>query len=194
MSLNTSFLDDLITHQESPVTAQEQLDRIEASITSFQSEVLKRLDTLEHALLSRQHNNKPSVVVPVRTPLPEKNGQSFHHQQLLQLPDTEMEDRVQGVLNNPKITGAVQLGFELAKAMFTEAEFATSTLTGRKVNGQASNVLDPIRICRIDSLVQSKYNIGEAELSAVRSVIRDSIANRAKYLRLKLGQTNINIL
>ena len=182
MPLNTSFLDDLITRHEPPATAQEQLDRIEASMMSFQSEVLKRLDALEHALLSRQHNDKPSVVVPVRTPLAEKNCQSFHYQQ--QLPDKEMEDRVQRVLNNPKITGAVQFGFELAKAMFTETEFATSTLTGRKVNGQASNVLDPIRLCRIDSLVQTKYNIGEAEFAAIRSVIRDSIANRAKYLRL----------
>ena len=89
------------------------------------------------------------------------------------------------------MTSPVQIGLELSKVLFTDAELAVSTLTGRRVHGQSSKTLDPDKLCLIDNLVQQKCGLGEAEFSAVRSGIRDSLANRCKYLRLKCIVVNL---
>ena len=95
---------------------------------------------------------------------------------------------------NPRITGPVHLGTELAKVIFTEEEMAGSTLTGRKVNGQCRQLLGTGKLSTIDRLVQQRFSMGEAEFAGIRSAIRDSLANRCKYLRLKLAPRNIDII
>ena len=80
------------------------------------------------------------------------------------------------------MTSPVQIGLELSKVLFTDVELAVSTLTGRRGHGQSSKTLDLAKLCLIDNLVQQKCGLGEAEFSAVRSGIRDSLANRYKYL------------
>ena len=95
---------------------------------------------------------------------------------------SSVDDKLQAILTSPRITSHVKVGLELSKVLFTDAELAVSTLTGRRVNGQSSKTLDPAKLCRIDNLVQHKCGLGEAEFFAVRSGIRDSLANRCKYL------------
>ena len=105
-----------------------------------------------------------------------------------------VDARLQQVLGNPRFAAPIQLGIELAKVLFTEIEMATNTLTGRRVNGQVRQPLDPAKLCLIDSLVQTKCGVGEAEFSSIRSGIRDSLANRCKYLRLKLAPKNSSLI
>ena len=95
---------------------------------------------------------------------------------------------------NPQITGPVHLGIKLAKVIFTEEEMAGSTLTERKVNGQCRQLLGTGRVGIIDCLVQQRFNMVEAEFAGICSAIRDSLANRCKYLRLKLAPRNIDII
>jgi hypothetical protein len=169
---------------EPQTTHNEQLNRIEASIKSFQAEVLKRLDTLE--IVSHQ---QPSIVPNTRPRIVERNGQSG------QTSSTDVDEHIRAIKSNPKITGPVQLGLELVKVLFTEMEFATSTVTGRKANGQHRNALDPSKMLLIDRVVQEQYQInGEAECAAIQSPTRDAITSSAKYLRLKLAPANLNII
>lgn len=77
--------------------------------------------------------------------------------------------------------------------LFTEAELATSPLTGWRVHGQDKQPLDPAKLCLIDSLVQQKCQVGEAEFSAIWSGIRKTLANRCKYLRLKLAPKTLQL-
>lgn len=42
---------------------------------------------------------------------------------------------------------------ELAKVLFMEDKMASSTLTGRKINGQSSKPLHPAKPCLLDNLV-----------------------------------------
>ena len=83
-----------------------------------------------------------------------------------------MDEKIQAVMANSKTTGPVQLGLEFAKALrFTEMEFATSTVTGCKMNGQHLHSLDPSRMILIDRLVCQKFSIeGKAKYAAVCSV------------------------
>lgn len=120
--------------------------------------------------------------LPSRPPLADLNGQS----QVSAATDAKL----QGLLMNPRITGPIHLGTELAKMLFTKEEMAASTLTGRIVNGQCKQLLDSGRLCIIDHLVQQKFSIGEAEFA---SGIRDSLANRCKYLRLKLAPIRTSV-
>ena len=62
---------------------------------------------------------------------------------------------------NPRISAPVQVGMELTKVLFTEDEMASSTLTGRKINGQSSKPLDLAKLCLLDNLVQQKCGLGE---------------------------------
>ena len=71
---------------------------------------------------------------------------------------------------------------------------ASSTLKGRKVNGQCRQMLNLGRLNLIDQLVQRRFSLGEAEFVGIRSGIRDSMANRCKYLKLKLAPRNISII
>ena len=50
--------------------------------------------------------------------------------------------------------------------------------------------LDPAKLCLIDSLVQTKWGVGEAEFSGIRGGIKDTLANHCKYLHLKLAPKN----
>ena len=121
-----------------------------------------------------------------RPPLADVNG--AHHV------SAATDAKIHGILTNPQITGPVHLGTKLAKVIFTEEEMAGSTLTGRKVNGQCRQLLDTGRLSIIDRLVQQWFDMGEAEFAGIRSAIRDSLANRCKYLRLKLAPRNIGII
>ena len=91
------------------------------------------------------------------------------------------------MLNNPRFAAPVQLGTELAKVLFTDREFANSTLTGRRVNGQIRQPLDAGKLCLVDSLVKQMCGLAEAESSSIRSGIRDSLVNQCKYLPNKLA-------
>ena len=78
-----SFLDDIIRNEETSVHGiKAQLDRIEASMKTFQDEVLRRLDELENKQLSRQ-----PPIMPSRTPLTDRNAQS------IQQPNSAMEEK-----------------------------------------------------------------------------------------------------
>ena len=105
-----------------------------------------------------------------------------------------MDAKLQSLLVNPWITGPIHLGTELAKLLFSEEEMAACTLTGRKVNGQCRQLLDSGRLCLIHHFVQQKFNLGEAEFVSINSGIRDSLANRCKYLRSKLAPRNIGVI
>ena len=102
--------------------------------------------------------------------------------------------RLQQVLASPRQLSPIQLGAELAKVLFTEAELATSTLTGQRVHGQDKQPLDPAKLCLIHSLVQQKCQVGEAKFSAIRSGIREALANRCMYLQLKLAPQNSTVV
>ena len=93
-----------------------------------------------------------------------------------------INEKLNAILNNGQITNAVHLGMELVKELFSEQELATGSLTGRKVNGQCREPLDPTKIRLMDSLVCQKY-----------PYIGTAIANRCKYLRLKKTPQNHTI-
>ena len=103
-------------------------------------------------------------------------------------------DKLQAILANPRLFAPIQVGMELAKVLFTDRELASSTLTGRRVNGQVRQALDPAKLCLIDNLVQQKCGLSEVEFSAIKSGIRDSLVNRCKYLRLKLCPRDMSII
>ena len=107
---------------------------------------------------------------------------------------SSVDDKLQAILANPRLSAPIQVGMELAKVLFTDRELASSTLTGRRVNGQVRQALDPAKLCLIDNLVQQKCGLSEVEFSAIKSGIRDSLANRCKYLRLKLPQRHVYYL
>ena len=168
----------------------QQLDRIEAFLRAFQSEVFSRLDRLEASVQSQRQVSTPCVPhptnsLPLRPPLADVNSQQV---------SAATDAKIQALLVNPRITGPVHLASELAKLIFTEKEMAACTLTGRKINGQCRQMLDSGKMCLIEHLVQQKFSMGEAEFASVRSGIRDSLANRCKYLRLKLAPRNIDII
>ena len=64
------------------------------------------------------------------------------------------QDGIDEVVNNPKITSAIQLGSELVRKLFSDDELATSTVTGRKVIGRTMKRLDPVRLQYIDNLMK----------------------------------------
>ena len=107
---------------------------------------------------------------------------------------SSVDDKLQAILASPRLSAPVQVGMELAKVLFTEGELASSTLTCQRVNGQVRQSLDPAKLCLMDNLVQQKSGLSEAEFSAIRSGIGNSLANRCKYLRLKLGPKNMSII
>ena len=97
---------------------------------------------------------------------------------------------IEEVLNNPKITSAVQLGSELVKKLFTEDEMTTSTLTGRKVNGRIMKQLDTVRMQYIESVMKQRYPMPEGEFAATKTLLREYIASRCKYLHARWLKTN----
>ena len=119
------------------------------------------------------------------------NGQSYDVQATKA---STVDVRLQQVLSNPRFVAPIQLGSELTNVLFTDLEMTTSTLTGRRVNGQVRQPLDPAKLCLIDSLLQAKCGVGEAEFSGIRSGIRDALAKHCKYLRLKLSPQNSSII
>ena len=119
------------------------------------------------------------------------NGRSFDVQATKV---SSVDEKLQKVLTNRRLSAPVQVGIELAKVLFTEDELASSTVTGRRVNGQIRQSLDPAKLCLIDNLVKQKCGLAEAEFSAIRSGIRDSLANCCKYLRLKLAPKDTSVV
>ena len=107
---------------------------------------------------------------------------------------SSVDDKLQAILASPRLSAPIQVGMELAKVLFTEGELASSTLTRQGVNGQVRQSLDPAKLCLMDNFVQQKSGLSEAEFLAIRSGIRNSLANRCKYLGLKLGPKNMSII
>ena len=173
-------------HNPSP--SMQQLEDLHHSLASFKTDVLKRLDRLE-CLIRESVRNPATPSTSARAPVADLNGRLYDVQATK---ITTVDDKLQQILMNPKISAPVQVGMVLAKVLFTEDEMASSTLTGRKTNGQSSKPLDPAKRCLLDNLAQQKCGLGEGEFSAVRSGIREPLANRCKYLRLKLGPRNIS--
>ena len=133
----------------------------------------------------------PSTTSTVRMPMSDLNGRSYD---MTTTKVSSVDDKLQAILSNPRITSPVQIGVELSKVLFTDAELAASTLTGRRVHGQPRKPLDPAKLCLIDNLVQQRCGLAEAEFSAVRGEIRNSLASRCKYLCMKLGPMDITII
>ena len=107
---------------------------------------------------------------------------------------SSVEVRLQQVLANPRFAAPAHLGAELANVLFTDAELANSTLTGRRVNGQARQPLDPAKLCLIDTMVQQKCGMGEAEFLGIRSDIQDALAGRCRYLCSKLAPNSTSVI
>ena len=140
--------------------------------------------------------NGPTVTaIPVtptnRAPMMDLNGRFWDPQATKA---AAVDQKLQQALANPRHRTPAQLGTDLARILFTEAELVTSTLTGRRVHGQSKQPLDPAKLCLIDSLVQQKFGLGEAEFAAIRSNIREALANRCKYLRLKLAPKDSTVI
>ena len=138
---------------------------------------------------SESARNPATPPTGATAPMPNLNRRSYDVQATK---IASVDDKIQQILMNPRLSAPIQVGMELAKVLFTEDEMASSTLTGRKINDQSSKPLDPAKLCLLDNLVQQKCGLGERELSAVRSGICESLANCCKYLRLKLGPRNIS--
>ena len=166
----------------------QQLEDLHHSLASFKTDVLKRLDQLE-CLIQESVRNPATPSTSARAPIADLNGRLYDVQATK---IATVDDKLQQILMNPQISAPVQVGIELAKLLFTEDEMASSTLTGRKINGQSSKPLDPAKLCLLDNLVQQKCGLGEGEFCAVRSGIRESLANQCKYHRLKLGPRSIS--
>ena len=156
---------------------KDQMDRMEKFLYRFQTEVFQRMEKLEEKINTQCPQPRIPLAEIIQTTQPAING--------------ELENTtVQAVMNNSKIKTGVQLGMELSKVLFTEREMASSTLTGRTVNGQQRGVLDPPKLKLIDNLIQQRFSMPEAELAATRSAFRLALANCCKYLRIKLAPQN----
>ena len=140
---------------------------------------------------TEQSGTKDAFYYQSRGALTDLNGRLFDAEATKA---SSVDDKLQAILANPRLSAPIQVGMELAKVLFTDRELASSTLTGRRVNGQVRQALDPAKLCLIDNLVQQKCGLSEAEFSAIKSGIRDSLANRCKYLRLKLCPGNMSII
>ena len=132
-------------------------------MTQFQSEILQRMDRLEHSFQETKQEKK----TPARRPLVDINHS--HPLQCVSSANSDLNMAFQDVLGNQKFSNGVQMGMALVKTMFTEQELASCTLTGRTVNGQARHALDSSKLKLIEDLIQNKYNLIEAEFSSTRS-------------------------
>ena len=154
---------DIMSNEPVP-TFYLQLDRIEKFLQDFQREVYRRLDCLEATLQSRRqepHNTAssgPCLPSSSRLPLADVNG--AHHV------SAATDAKIQAILMNPRITGPVHLGTELAKVIFTEEEMAGSTLTERKVNGQCRQLLDTGKLSLLTALTSKDSAWGKQNLPA----------------------------
>ena len=63
-----------------------------------------------------------------------------------------------------------------------------------KLKRDKSRILDIGKLCLIDNLVQQRCNLVEAEFAVIRSEIRDSLANRCRYLRRMLAPRDVSII
>ena len=133
----------------------------------------------------------PSTTTIARVPMSDLNGRSYD---VTTTKVSLVDDKLQAILANLRMMSPIQIGLELSKVLFTDTELSVSTLTGCRVHGQSNKTLNPAKLCLIDNLVQQKCGLGEAEFSAVRSGIWDSLAYRCKHLRLKLGPKNRTII
>ena len=157
-------------------------------LNSIKLEIFDRMDKIESLIKSSKlaaenETSKIHRTINCRTPLVDSNGQEPR-------PSIPNNENVQAVLANPKVSSPVQLGLELAKVLFTEVELATSSVTGRKINGCVRNMFDPVKMEFIDEVVKCKFSISDLEFMSVRSLIRDSIANRCKYWLLEKTGSN----
>ena len=165
---------------------KKQLDRIEQRFEAFEVNVFKRLSRLEDADRMQR--------APMRRPLAELNRQEAPPSTFRKPTSNDDNLAIQGILNNPKYTTGVQLGMAIAKILFSEHKMATCTLTGRTVNGQGREALDPSKLHLIEDMIQRRFNLSIPDLAAVRSAFRVSLMNRCKYLKLKLAPQNPNII
>jgi hypothetical protein len=158
----------------------ERLDKIEASIASFTTEVLAKLEAVvqrQQPRLSTGISRRPLVDVNESRPA-----------------NPDVNTLIEKTLSNPRITNGAQLGIELSKILFTEQEMAASNLTGRRVNGQPRSGLDPTKLKLIENLVKQEFNMSEAEFFGTSSAIRSALSNRCKYLRLKYAPTQNELI
>ena len=196
------------SYQRQPIPSNQELidklEKIEASMYAFKEEMfsmLKAIDTRLSLLSSHPH----PMPVQERRPLVPVNHGTIATTAAANIVEARLSlnssvqdnnendhgNAIQNVLANPKITGPVHLGMELAKVMYTEQEMATSTVTGRKVNGVSRPQLNAAKLASIDSLVRQKLcvNMTEVEFACIKSSIREAIASRCKYLRMKFNST-----
>lgn len=68
-------------------------------------------------------------------PVSDLNGKSYD---VMTTKVSSVDDKLQAILTNPKITAPVQIGLGLSQVLFTDAELAVSTLTGQRINEQTS--------------------------------------------------------
>ena len=68
-----------------------------------------------------------SVTAASRVPMTDLNGRSYN---LLTTKTLSVDDKLQYILSNLKMTAPIQIGLELSRILFTDIELASSTLTG----------------------------------------------------------------
>ena len=68
-----------------------------------------------------------SVMAASRVPMTDLNGRSYN---LLTTKALSVDDKLQYILSNLKMTAPIQIGLELSRILFTDIELASSTLTG----------------------------------------------------------------
>ena len=152
---------------------KQQLSGMTQSFENFQSEVLQQfalvnnsLRTLLELQTSMVHDRDMSTSLPFPSPTYPIAPSTTPRSRIPFMPlesalneerSLGNEDSVQAVMNNQKITTAMQLGSQLVKVVYTDMELATSTVTGRKVGGRDIQKLDPIKLRYIESLIQQKF-------------------------------------
>ena len=130
-----------------------------------------------------------STVTP-RRPLTETNQRPIVHCGS----ENDRAMSVQETIACKSFSSGQQMAMALVKVLFTEQELASCTLTGRTIHGQARVALDGSRLQLIESLMQQKFQMSDGELAAARSTFRQALANRCKYLRLKLAPHDRTLL
>lgn len=83
----------------------------------------------------------------------------------------------------------LNLGWKVCRSWFCQAFLISHR---QHTVSMIKQPLNPAKL--IDSLLQQKSQVGEAELPAIRSGISEALANRLKYLRLKLDPKNSTVV
>ena len=157
------------SYQRQPIPSNQEilhkLEKMDASMYAFKEEMFSMLKAIDTRLSLFTSHPRPMPVHEQRPLAPVNHGaiattaaanivEASLNSSVQNNNENDHGNSIQYVLANPKITGPVHLGMELAKVMYTEQEMARSTVTGRKINGVGRPQLNAANLSSIDSLVR----------------------------------------